>query len=269
MSLIERLKTRLVEPDVVGCAIDGPERFTAHRAVLARKPLIRGVFVEFHHLFDRLDRALLSGDGDVIELGAGVFPVRETYPHVLATDVVDAPGLDRVLDAQSMDLPDASVRAFYLQNAFHHFPDPSRFFAELERTLMPGGGGIIIEPHDGALARAIYPRLFASERYDRTDPSWTYDASGPMTGANQALSYLIFDRDIARFRREHPRLDVVHRDALGNWVRYLASGGLNFRPVVPGPVQPLLGLAEAALRPLRSALALHRVIVLRRRPDAA
>lgn len=257
----------LQEPEMADVPVDGIERFIAHRKILERKAMIRDVFVEFHRLFDDLDRRYLRGEGMVVELGSGVFPVRESYPHVLATDVVPAPHLDRVLDGDAMDLADASVHAFYLQNVFHHLPQPARFFSELERTLVPGGGVILIEPHCGALASLLYPRLFASETYDKQAQSWDTPAAGPMSLANQALSHLIFDRDRARFEAENPLLEIVHRDVLGNGLRYLISGGLNFRSLAPAAATPLIRGLERLLRPLRAALGLHRVIVLRRRVD--
>lgn len=262
---VARLKRLLEEPAVAGCAIDGVGRFEAHRTVLQHKRLIRDVFTEFHEVLRALDRRYLQGTGQVIELGAGVYPVRETYPEVVATDVVDAPHLDRVMDAESMDVPDGSVRAFYLQNVFHHFPHPDQFLRELERTLEPGGGAVIIEPHDGAFAAWLYPRLFASERYDRDDPSWDTVGAGPMTGANQALSHIVFTRDRARFERDHPALEIVHREVLTNWLRYLLSGGLNFRALVPGWAAPALQMLEKAMWPLRRVLGLHHVLVLRKR----
>jgi SAM-dependent methyltransferase len=258
------LLDRLQEPEVAGCPVDGLARFEAHRSVLRRKAMIRDVFDEFHQAFTCLDIRFLSGTGMVIELGAGVYPVRETVPNVLATDVLPAPHLDRVLDAGAMDLADTSVHAFYLQNAFHHFPEPSRFFAELERTLIPGGGAILIEPASGPLASLLYPRLFATEGFDKHAVGWESPAGGPMSGANQALSHVIFDRDIARFRAEHPTLEVVHRDVMSNWPRYLLSGGLNFRPLFPASGAGLLKLMERALAPLRRVFGLHRVLVLRK-----
>ena len=262
---MSRLLDRLQEPEVSGCPVDSLDRFEAHRSVLRRKALIRGVFDEFHQTFAQLDHRYFSSAGSVIELGAGVYPVRETVPGVLATDVVPAAHLDRVLDAGAMDLPDASVHAFYLQNVFHHFPQPSRFFAELERTLLPGGGAILIEPASGPLATLLYPRLFTTETYDKHAAGWETPLGGPMSGANQALSYLVFDRDLARFQAEHPTLEVVHRDVLANWPRYLLSGGLNFRPIFPSAGAGLLKLLEHLIAPLRRVLGLHRVIVLRKR----
>lgn len=262
---MSRLLDRLQEPEVVGCPVDGAARFEAHRAVLHRKAMIRGVFDEFHQIFVQLDRRYLTGEGLAVELGAGVYPIRETVPAVLATDIVPAPHLDRVIDAGAMDFVEGTVHAFYLQNVFHHFPEPSRFFTELERTLVPGGGAILIEPASGPVASWLYPRLFATEGYNKRATTWETPVGGPMSGANQALSYLVFDRDLTRFQTEHPSLEVVYRDVLGNWPRYLLSGGLNFRPMFPSSGTGFLKLLEKALSPLRRLLGLHRVIVLRKR----
>lgn len=261
---MSRLGSLLQEPEVAGCPVDDAGRLCAHRAVLDRKPMIRHVFEEFHELFRSLDLAFFHGDGTTIELGAGVYPVRDTVSGVLATDIVPAPGLDRVLDACAMDLPDASVHAFYLQNVFHHFPQPGRFFTELERTLVPGGGAIMIEPNAGWFASLLYPRLFASEGFDKTAVSWDAAVTGPMSGANQALSHLVFDRDLDAFQSLHPSLEIVHRDVLTNYLRYLVSGGLNFRALLPGASSGVLRAVERALSPWRRGLGLHRVVVLRK-----
>lgn len=127
--------------------IDEVDRFVIHAKILARKPLLKNVFTEFHHIFRRLDERYFIGQGTRIELGAGVAPIRDSYPDVLVTDVVQGPHLDRVLDAENMDIPSNSVRAIYGQNCFHHLPNPERFFSEIDRVLSVGGGVILLEPH--------------------------------------------------------------------------------------------------------------------------
>jgi SAM-dependent methyltransferase len=261
------LRRLLALPELDGIDADSPRRLEVHAAVLQRKPMLAGVFRECHHVMRRLDRSTFGDTpGLRVEVGAGVAPIAATFPDVLATDVVPGAGLDRVIDAQDMDLPDASVRVLYGQNCFHHFPDPHRFLAEAERVVAPGGGVVLIEPYYGPLASVVFRRLFASEGFDKQMRGWQTSATGPMVGANQALSYVVFKRDRARFEREMPGLELVSSFPLGNYVRYLLSGGLNFRQLAPTASVPALELLEMALRPLRHTLALHHVIVLRRRP---
>lgn len=246
--------------------VDGAGRMSAHRAVLDEKPMLRDVFVEFHHLFQSLSERHLSGTGLLIELGAGVAPMKITYPSVLASDIVPSAGLDCILDAQSMDLEDGAVRAFFCQNCFHHFPEPEKFFMELERVLVDGGGAILIEPHDGPVARFLFARLFSTEGYDRDFPSWNTPVAGPMNGANQALAHLVFKRDRHLFEERFPGLEIVLQQPAGNYLRYLLSGGLNFRQLVPDFAVPLVRMLEWVLTPLNGWLALHQVIVLRKSP---
>lgn len=260
------LLERLADPSLRDMDVDSVDRLAMHGTLLQRKRMLREVFTEFHHLFHRLDCRWLSGVGQRIELGAGVAPMRESYPDVIATDVVPGPHLDRVLDAQDMDLPERSVRVFFGQNCFHHFPDPDRFFSELERVLVPGGGAVLLEPYYGPVAAMLFKRLFRTEGFDKNASTWKAEVSGPMNGANQALSYVVFIRDRQEFLRRHPALEIVHHERLPNYLKYLFSGGLNFRQLLPDAATPLVGFAQRCLSPLNRWLSLHHVIVIRKRP---
>ena len=219
------LQRVLALPETADLDVDGANRLEVHAAVLRRKPMLAAVFRECHELMLEADRRTFGDTpGLRVELGAGVAPISGTFPEVLATDVVPGPGLDRVIDAQDMDLPDGSVRALYGQNCFHHLPDPLKFLTEAERVVAPGGGVVLIEPYYGPVASVVFKRLFASEEFDKAMPGWTSQASGPMQGANQALSYIVFVRDRAavRARAAEPR---AHRDVPADQLRSLPALG--------------------------------------------
>jgi SAM-dependent methyltransferase len=260
------LRDLLAAPETTQVDVDSLRRLQSHKTVLARKAMLREVFQEMHRQFLALDRQYFRETGGLrVELGAGVAPIKDTDPDVLATDIVPAPFLDRVLDAQKMDLPDASVHAFYGQNCFHHFPEPARFFDEIVRVVKPGGGVILIEPFHGPFAAFLFKRLFRTEGFDKTMPGWNVPMEGPMNGANQALSYVVFTRDRALFEQRYPQLEIVMQEPLTNYVRYLVSGGLNFRQLLPDAFIPLLKFKERLLYPVRRLLALHHIIVVRRK----
>lgn len=258
------LADRLREPMLVGIDVDGAERMRVHRLIIERKPMIRKVFSEIHNLMLQLESRHLRGDGLRVEIGAGVWPVRETDSDVLATDVVPAPHLDRVLDAQVMDFADGTVKTVFGQHCFHHLPDPELFLAELVRTCQSGGGAVLVEPYWGPVASMVFKRLFTTECFDKSAPDWTTTETGAMSGANQALSYIVFERDTARFRHEFPQLEIVHQAPIPNHLRYLLSGGLNFRQLVPDVLDPVVRGLEFLASPFNRILALHHVLVLRR-----
>lgn len=244
--------------------VDGGDRLLIHSQILARKPMLQAVFNSFHHTFESLDRRFLTASGLRVELGAGVAPIRDSYPDVLATDIVHGPHLDRVVNAEEMDFPDRSVRAIFGQNCFHHFPHPDRFFNELLRVLPEGGGCILLEPYYGPAAAFTFKRLFSTEGYDKKFPSWETPVAGPMNGANQALSYIVFKRDRKMFEQKFPQLRIVHEEVCNNYLPYLLSGGLNFRQLWPDGALPLLSGIQGALKPFSRLLGLHHVVVLRK-----
>jgi len=266
MSNVSLLRKLLIEKEIIDLNVDSPERMRIHKTILQRKAILRDVFKEFHHEIMRLDgKYFLDSDGVCFELGAGVCPIKESYPEVLSSDIVQSSDLDLVVDAQKIDFSSQSVRAIYGQNCFHHFPEPSKFFHELERVLIPGGGVVLIEPYHGVVASFLFKRLFSSEGFDKLADSWIADIDGPMNGANQALSYIVFNRDKDKFNEEFPLLEIVYQKTLTNYLRYFFSGGLNFKSLVPGfMVKPLMML-EYLLTPLAKVLALHHIIVIRRK----
>lgn len=266
-SLFERLRDFLAEPRMAGVDIDGDARIAVHRRILREKKMIREVFAELYRLCVDLDARYFSSSGVRVELGAGASLMKEFVPGLIVTDLKPARHLDLVLDAFHVPFRDASVGAFYAIDCFHHLPRPESFFSELRRTLAPGGGSVLIEPYYGPVARRLYKRLFATEDFDREQKEWSVPepTMGPMRGANQALSYVVFTRDRKIFESRYPDLELLAERPLDHYLRYFLSGGLNFRPLVPAAAAPLLKLCELALKPLNRVFALHHVIVLRKR----
>ena len=98
---------------------------------------------------------------------------------------------------------------------------------------MRGGGIIMIEPYYGPLARFLFKRLHSSEGYETNVPTWESEANmGAMSNANQALSYVVFAKDREIFEQEFPELELLV-DRPHTHLRYLLSGGVNFRQLVP------------------------------------
>lgn len=261
---MNKLLDLLRDPSIESIDVNDNDRLEAHRKMLSGKPLLKEVFKEFHHSFRQIDEKHFTGTGQRVELGAGIAPVRDSYPDVLATDVVYSPRLDQVLDSENMSLADSSVRAIYGQNCFHHFPHPDRFFTELDRVLSPGGGAILLEPYYGPFASFLYKRLFKTEGFDKAYPSWETPTNGPMNGANQALSYIVFVRDKTDFINKYPNLTIVHEELCQNHLKYLLSGGLNFRQLAPNWMRPVINITQSLFSIFNRWTALHHIVVIRK-----
>ena len=231
--------------------VDSKKRINVHRKILETKPIIKNVFQEVHKLFINLDENYLSGDGKKIELGAGAYPIKETYSEVISTDIVDGDNIDQVIDAMNMDLKPNSVRVFFGQNVFHHFSDPKKFFTEIDRVLETGGGAILLEPYYGLISSLIYPHISATEAFDKKQLDWKGNHTGPMKGANQALSYIVFKRDKDKFLNDFPNLEIKYHKTTNNYMRYLLSGGLNFKQLIPNFMERPIQLLEYLLKPFQ------------------
>ncbi len=264
MSLLKNIIRNLADPRLKDVDVDSDELVKVHRQIMLEKPIMNHVFREFYDACINFDKKYFNGNGQRIEIGAGVSFFKDIYPEIISTDIKKADNLDKVLNALDMDLDNNSVRAFYGLNCFHHFPEPRKFFAELQRTLIKGGGCVLIEPYYGPVASKMYKNLFDTEIFDKSQLEWE-SKSGYMLGANQALSYIVFVRDKDKFEKEYPELEIVRMKVMNNYLRYLISGGLNFRSLLPSFMSPVIKFMEFIISPLNRIFGLHHVIVIRKK----
>jgi hypothetical protein len=129
---------------------------------------------------------------------------------------------------------------------------------EAERVLVEGGGIVAVEPYWSPVARFVYKNIHV-EPYDDRAPTWLI-GGGPMSGSNQALSYLLLKRDREEFEKLFPHLKLVYERPFG-FIRYMATGGIWLRPMLPDFAFPILKYVEYALRPVMPLLAIHHIFV--------
>jgi len=201
------------------------------RSLFQRKPALRKLYLE---VYQKFARCLLQcpSDGIVLELGSGAGFLKEVIPEVMTSDLLDYPGLDLKVDATKMPFPDSSIRAIFMVNVFHHLPDAAAFLKEADRCLKPGGRIFIVDQHLGVISYPVLKYLH-HEPMDRDSKDWTFQTTGPLSGANGALAWMVFKRDLKRFKREFPGLKIV-RNEPHTPLRYWWVGGLKSWSLLPG-----------------------------------
>jgi SAM-dependent methyltransferase len=268
--MLAALRNSLLDPRVRALDVDDPTLLLVHQRSVEEKSLLRAAFDAFYRTMIASRQRLGTAQGREVELGSGAGFFPRVRPGLLTSDVRPGPGIDLALDATAMELHSESVAAFYAINVFHHIPRPSQFFAELERVLLPGGVCVLVEPHGGLVSKFFHTRIHTSEHFDLTQTHWDQPmATGPLSGANQALAEIVFVRDRARFATRHPSLELVESTYVDGWLAYILSGGVNFRSLVPGALLPIVRSVEWLSRPLLRHLSLHRQWVIRKRDDAS
>jgi SAM-dependent methyltransferase len=165
-----------------------------------------------------------------------------------------------VADAQLLPLENQSLRGIVMCDVLHHIPHPRRFFSEATRCVRRGGVITMIEPWVTPWSRIVY-RYLHHEPFSPDAVEWDIPGSGPLSGANGALPWILFRRDRLQFEREFPQWEI-HRIEPFMPLRYLLSGGVSKRGMMPGFTFPLWRALEY---PFRGAAGMFAKIILIKR----
>ena len=210
---------------VPGSYLDEIER---QRLIWEHKPVLRYLYSGY---FERIGSNLAPGD-PTLELGGGSGRLKETHSGIIASDVFPTPWIDIQLDAHFFPFREATVRNVVAIDVLHHLPDPLAFFRECVRTLSRGGRILLIEPHISLWSFLVYT-LLHHEACDLTDDAW--GPRRPASGhnfANEALPWLILQRNQKKFLLEFPELRILKSEFF-DFIAYPASGGFNYRSGLP------------------------------------
>ena len=254
MSVIDWLKL----PETRSIAdLDDPATTLLHAEIVQKKAFLKKLYVDFYTQFKNLipepeTRAL-------VELGSGGGFIKEVIGNVITSDILELPNVDKVFSALDMPFEDTSVDAFFMFDVLHHITDPGAFFKEAIRCLKPSGKIVMIEPANTLWARFIY-KNFHHELFD-PEAQWRLKEQGPVSHGNGAIPWIIFSRDRQIFEEEFPQLRIV---SMRNHtpLRYLLSGGLTLRQLVPSFAYPVIKAIEYILSPAKNLLGMFQTIEL-------
>ncbi len=245
------LRTLLAHPLTRGLDIDSPATTHVRRRIIREKAFLRRLYEEWYGL---IRGALPPFEGPVLELGSGAGFMAEFIEGLITSEVFATPGASMVLDG---------TRLPFVTDVFPHMPAPRLFLGEAVRCLKPGGRIVMIEPWVTRWSRFVY-RQFHHEPFVPDAAHWEFPSSGPLSGANGALPWMVFERDRAIFEREFPRLRLVSVQPLMP-VTYLVSGGVGMRSLMPGFTFPVWRGVERLAGPLGRAAAMFALVVVESR----
>ncbi|MCA1758739.1 MAG: class I SAM-dependent methyltransferase, partial [Bacteroidales bacterium] len=208
--------------------LDSPERTIFHNQIIRNKLFIRKLYEEWYEIFSATLPQL--PDGKMVELGSGGGFLKEVIPSVLCSDILDLPFNDLTFSALDMPFENNELSAVFMIDTFHHIPDANRFLSEVDRVLKKDGMVVMIEPANSLWGRIIY-KNFHHEPFE-PEAGWTIPRSGPLSGANGALPWIVFERNKKLFESNFPNLEILEI-RYHTPFRYLVSGGVSFKQLVP------------------------------------
>jgi SAM-dependent methyltransferase len=254
MSVIEWLKlpeTRCIKD------LDDPATTLLHAEIVQKKKFLKKLYIDFYKEFGNV---ITEPETKVlVELGSGGGFIKEVIEGVITSDILELPNVDKVFSALDMPFEDGSIDAFFMFDVLHHIAEPGGFFKEAIRCLKPAGKIVMIEPANTLWARFIY-KNFHHELFD-PKAQWGLEEIGPVSHGNGAMPWIIFSRDRRIFEKEFPELRIV-RMRNHTPLRYLLSGGLTLRQIVPSFTYPLIKGVEFLLSAVNNLVGMFQTIEL-------
>ena len=177
--------------------------------------------------YELISKSLSEIDGLNIELGCGASFIDQINKSIKKTDVFFNSNTDFKLNAMDIGKDfENKISNLILVNVFHHISDPELFLKSAEKSLLSGGRIIMIEPSNNYWSRLVY-KFVGHETFDRNQIEWKFDSKDPLLDSNQALSWIIFERDYEKFKKLFPMFSLIKKKNMMPFT-YLLSGGHSF-----------------------------------------
>ena len=177
--------------------------------------------------YEIISNSLSEIEGINIELGCGASFIDKINKSIKKTDIFLNSNTDFKLNA--MDIGENfenKVSNLILVNVFHHISDPELFLKSAEKSLLSGGRIIMIEPSNNYWSRLVY-KFVGHETFDRSQIEWKFQSRDPLLDSNQALSWIILERDYEKFKKLFPMFSLIKKKNMMPF-SYLLSGGHSF-----------------------------------------
>ncbi|HAU29446.1 MAG TPA: SAM-dependent methyltransferase [Rhodospirillaceae bacterium] len=234
------------------------ERLDIYRHIWENKPVLREIYTD---LYQRIAAQLAPGK--TLEIGSGCGNLKNFASDVITSDVLPAPWIDVVADAQALPFEDGSFANIVLFDVLHHIERPRLFLSEAMRVLRPGGRIVMVEPGITPVSWLFFKLLHHEPVIMGDDP---LEEGAPTPGkdpylSNQAIPTLLMGRWRKRMLAAFPGMRVVTSRNISLFA-YPLSGGFKRWCLIPlGLIRPLLAM-EKHLEPLIGRLCAFRLLAV-------
>lgn len=242
-------------------------RLVAHGDAWAKKAGLRAVYGDYYR---RMLTALPQG-GRYLEVGAGSGHSRDFTNDMDVTrlDILPAPWVDTVGDAQNLSFQDGTFDGIFLLDVLHHLAEPKCFFEQAARVLKPGGRIAMIEPGITPFSWLFYNFLHEEPVDMSADPlaKQPYGETKDPFESNQAIPTLLFRRQEHRIALNEavPGLRTVDRQWLSLFAYPMTGGFKRWSLLTGGMAERLIRLEERLLPGLGLMMAFRLFVVMEKR----
>ena len=205
------------------------EALTQNRIGFEKANIALGVLYE--EWYELISQQLSNSEGMNLELGCGASFIDQIIQSIKKSDVFLNANTDLKIDAMEVGLRfENKISNLILVNVFHHISNPELFLRSAEKSLVSGGRIIMVEPSNNIWSRMIY-KLVGHEKFDTEQKTWEFESNDPLLDSNQALSWIIFQRDYKKFKKLFPKFSLFRKKSMMP-LSYLLSGGHSYNSKV-------------------------------------
>ncbi len=254
------LRSYFVHPLARGLNIDASVTTSIRRRIIREKHFLRRIYQEWY--LSILNSLPKDRVGPILELGSGGGFLKDYLPGLVTSEILQIREVDIILNGQCLPFKKGSLQGIVMVDVFHHFPCAKAFITDAALCVKPGGFIIMIEPWVTRWSRLIY-KFLHQEPFNPGSENWEFPKGGPLSQANSALAWLVFERDRATFEKKFSEWKI--KDIrLHTPFCYLLSGGVAMRTLIPGYFFNLWRRLENALQPWMRSWAMFATITLER-----
>jgi hypothetical protein len=258
--MLKKLKSYLIHPLARDLNIDASESVIIRKRIIHKKPFLK---MMYHEWYQSIKNSLpRNNTGPILELGSGGGFLKDYIPDLITSEILQIDDVDIVLDGQCLPFNKATLEGIVMVDVFHHISNVKSFMADAALCVKPGGFIIMIEPWNTQWSRWVY-RYLHHEPFHPMVKNWELPKGGPLSQANSALPWMVFERDLTKFERDFPQW-LIHEKTLHTPFCYLLSGGVSLRSFMPGRLFRMCRKLEGLLNPWMHTLAMFAKVVLHR-----
>jgi SAM-dependent methyltransferase len=256
MNVIDWLKL----PELKGIKdLDDLSATLVHSQIISGKGFLNKIYLGYYAEFKKIINSL---QGRLfVELGSGGGFIKQVIPGVITSDVMALRGIDLCFSGENLPFKDNTVDGFFMLNVLHHIRKPKSLLRELNRVLKAGGRVFMIEPANTVWSKFIYSK-FHHEDFNEL-AGWNLEGTGRLSSANDAMPWIIFMRDRLAFETEFSELKI-NTIRLHTPLRYLISGGVSLRQLLPPWTYRIIEGLEYILSPLNRYIGMFMTVELER-----
>jgi len=247
----------LSHPATRGLDIDDPRLTVIRHSLLQQKKYLNRLYRDWYIL---IKENLGNPNSPVVELGSGAGFLEDLIPLVVKTDIFFHLFIHLAIDGLNLPFAQNALDALILLDVFHHLQNVNEFLDEANRTLKIGGRIIMIEPWVSRWSKMAFS-MIDHELMDADTKSWQFNSTGPLSGSNQALPWIVFNRDREKFCSDYPSLQIVKIQPMMP-IRYILSGGLSKWFSLPEFLYPLVKKTETMFNKHMDNWGMFALIVL-------